>query len=451
MFRQKTSLTISSKFLLSKFFSPVSSKFIRMAHNHLPSELVRDSKPSIWVEFTALAAECGAVNLGQGFPDNPAPKFATDILKEISLHPEQTPWHQYTRGFGHPRLVNALAKLYSNTLQNHVNPQTDILITVGAYLALYYSFLGWLNKGDEVIVLEPAYDSYLPQIKMAGGVPVSVVMELSENPKTSEDYKLDLNKIESKITKKTKMLVLNNPHNPTGKLFTRKELEGLAEIAKKHDLIVIADEVYEWHVYPGHEMIRFATLPGMYERTITIGSAGKAFSVTGWKTGWAIGPSNLLQPLKSIHQNCIFTSITPIQEAIAQCFEKEIELIDAGKKSESYLFTGLSSQLESLRDRLVNSCSEAGLKPIVPQAGYFLMADFNSFDGPFKDAAGSSDLLDFRFVRWLCREKKLATIPPSAFYSDENKKGHDHFVRLCFFKKDSTLDAADEILKQFKK
>jgi kynurenine--oxoglutarate transaminase/cysteine-S-conjugate beta-lyase/glutamine--phenylpyruvate transaminase len=156
--------------------------------------------------------------------------------------------------------VNALAKLYSKTLQNQINPQTDVLVTIGAYLALYYSFLGWLNKGDEVIVLEPAYDSYLPQIKMGGGVPVPVVMELSDNPKTSGDYKLDLNKIESKITNKTKMIVVNNPNNPTGKLFTREELEGIAVLVRKHDLIVIADEVYEWHVYPGHEMIRFGEI-----------------------------------------------------------------------------------------------------------------------------------------------------------------------------------------------
>uniref|UniRef100_A0A7E4VCK3 Aminotran_1_2 domain-containing protein n=1 Tax=Panagrellus redivivus TaxID=6233 RepID=A0A7E4VCK3_PANRE len=413
-----------------------------------PSVHVQGAKASIWVEFTALAVECQAVNLGQGFPDNPAPTFATNHLKEIASHPEATAFHQYTRGFGHPRLVNALGRLYSRFLGLKVDPINDVLVTTGAYLALYYSFLGWLNEGDEVIVLEPAYDSYLPQIKMGGGVPVPVVMELAEGATGSEDYKLDLAKIESKITSKTKMLVLNNPNNPTGKLFTREELEGIAELVKKHDLIVVADEVYEWHVYPGHEMIRFASLPGMYERTITIGSAGKAFSVTGWKSGWAIAPAELLAPLKTIHQNCIFTQVTPVQEAIARGFEAELDLIEAGKTSESYLLHGLPSQLEALRDKLVASCRSAGLKPIVPQAGYFLIADFSSFDGPFKTDP-SPDPLDFRFVRWLCREKKLASIPPSAFYSEGHKAGNDHLVRLCFFKKEETLDAADRILQQF--
>lgn len=150
-----------------------------------------------------------------------------------------------------------MARLYSRLLGVQVNETDDILVTVGAYLALYYSMIGWLNPGDEVIVLEPAYDSYLPQIKMAGGVPVPLALDLKPNPKTSEDYILDLGKLRSKITDKTKMIVLNNPNNPTGKLYTREELEGIAKIATEFDLLVVADEVYEWHIYPGKEMIRF--------------------------------------------------------------------------------------------------------------------------------------------------------------------------------------------------
>uniref|UniRef100_A0A914D9G5 Aminotransferase class I/classII domain-containing protein n=1 Tax=Acrobeloides nanus TaxID=290746 RepID=A0A914D9G5_9BILA len=305
------------------------------------------------------------------------PKFVSDLLTEVSEHPERTDWHQYTRGFGHTRLVNVLANLYSRFLKNPVNPQTDVLVTVGAYLALYYSFLGWLDHGDEVIVMEPAYDSYVPQIKLAGGVPVPVVLSLAPNPTSSADYKLDISAIESKITPKTKMLILNNPHNPTGKLFSREELLALAELVKKHDLIVIADEVYEWHIYPGHEMIRFASLPGMYERTITIGSAGKAFSATGWKLGWALGPAQLLAPLKTIHQNCVFTCSTPTQEALARAFEMDLAIIEEGKFSESHLLTGLASELLPKRDLLAKGLREAGLTPIIPEAGYFMIADFS--------------------------------------------------------------------------
>ncbi|KAI6192199.1 Nkat-3 [Aphelenchoides bicaudatus] len=434
--------------------------FARMASNkqalanRLPSLTARNSTPSIWVEFTTLAVQCKAVNLGQGFPDSPMPETNSQFLKDIASHPERTDWHQYTRGYGHARLVKVLSKLYSRLLGVQVHETDDILVTVGAYLALYYSMIGWLNPGDEVIILEPAYDSYLPQVKMAGGVPVPLALDLKPNPKTSDDYVLDLDKLQSKITSKTKMIVLNNPNNPTGKLYTRAELEGIAKIAQEHDLLVISDEVYEWHIYPGKEMIRFASLPGIYERTITIGSAGKAFSATGWKLGWALGPSRLLDPLKVMHQNVVFTCSTPTQEAVARAFERELELIEAGKNEESYLLTGMAKELLPKRDRLAAYLKKAGMNPIIPDAGYFMIADFAQFDGPFK--SGTEDELDFRFVRWLCKEKKLATIPPSAFYSQENKPGRDHFIRLCFFKasffksKDETLAEAEKILEQMR-
>ncbi|KAI6210255.1 Kynurenine-oxoglutarate transaminase [Aphelenchoides besseyi] len=423
-----------------------------------PSEVARNSKPSIWVEFTTLAAECKAVNLGQGFPDAPMPQICADLLLKIAQHPERTDWHQYTRGFGHGRLVQILSKFYSRLLGVQVNPMDDVLVTVGAYLALYYSCIGWLNKGDEVIVIEPAYDSYVPQIRMAGGVPVPITLDLKPNATTSADYVLNIEKLRSKITDKTKMLILNNPNNPTGKLYNREELNAVAELAKEFDLLVVSDEVYEWHVYPGKEMIRFASLPDMYERTITIGSAGKAFSATGWKLGWALGPANLLQPLKAIHQNCVFTCPTVQQEAVAAAFEREFELVES-KSRESYLLYGMAAELLPKRDRLAAYLKKAGMNPIVPDAGYFMIADFQQFglliflflisivsDGPFKK--GDDGDLDFRFVRWLCREKKLATIPPSAFYSPEHKVGNDHFVRLCFFKKDETLEAAEKILEK---
>uniref|UniRef100_A0A8R1XR71 Cysteine-S-conjugate beta-lyase 2 n=1 Tax=Onchocerca volvulus TaxID=6282 RepID=A0A8R1XR71_ONCVO len=398
------------------------------------SERVKNIKPSVWVQFTALAAECEAVNIGQGFPDTPMPGFVAKMLENIAKHPERTDWHQYCRGFGHPRLTNALAKLYSSTL-----------VTVGAYLSLYYSFMGWLNDGDEVIVLDPAYDCYVPQIIMAGGIPIPVMLDLPLEPKSSKDYTLNVKAIEEKISKRTKMIVLNNPHNPTGKLFTQEELEKIADIVVRYNLLVVADEVYEWHVYGGKKMIRFASLPGMYKHTITIGSAGKAFSVTGWKLGWSVAPAELLEPLKRIHQNCVFTCSTPIQEAVAEAFEKELDIIKTNP-TESYLKKGITSDLIQQRDRMASILRCAGMKPIIPDSGYFMVADFSQLD---KAEDGSNDPLDFRFVRWLCREKKLAMIPNSAFYTDPNKEDNDHFIRACFFKSDKILDAAESILKSF--
>uniref|UniRef100_A0A915Q773 Aminotransferase class I/classII domain-containing protein n=1 Tax=Setaria digitata TaxID=48799 RepID=A0A915Q773_9BILA len=399
---------------------------------HRFAERVEDVKPSVWVEFTGLAAECKAVNIGQGFPDSPMPRFVARMLENVAQHPERTDWHQYSRGFGHPRLTNALAKVYSSTLGVNVNAQTNVLVTVGAYLSLYYSFMGWLNNGDEVIVLDPAFDCYVPQILMAGGVPIPVVLSLPADPKSSADYTLNVKTIEEKISERTKMIVVNNPHNPTGKLFTQEELEKIADIAGRHNLLVVADEVYEWHVYGGKKMMRFASLPGMYERTITIGSAGKAFSVTGWKLGWSVAPAELLEPLRRIHQNCVFTCPTPIQEAVAEAFEKELEILKTNP-AESYLKKGITLDLIRQRDRMASILRSAGMKPIIP------------------DSDETNDPLDFRFVRWMCREKKLAMIPNSAFYTDINKQDNDHFVRVCFFKTANMVENATETdLKTFK-
>ncbi|VDN02087.1 unnamed protein product [Thelazia callipaeda] len=410
------------------------------------SDRVKEVKPNIWVEFTSLAVECNAVNIGQGFPDTPAPDFVVKMLENVTKHPERTDFHQYTRSFGHPKLVHIL--LYSRTLGVDVDAQQNVLVTVGAYLSLYYAFMGWLNQGDEVIVINPAFDCYVPQILMAGGIPVSVVLELPSEFSSSADYTLDLKALEAKINQRTKMIVINNPHNPTGKLFTLKELEGIADIVQRHNLLVIADEVYEWHVYGGKRMHRFASLPNMYEHTITVGSAGKAFSVTGWKLGWSVGPAKLLEPLRRIHQNCIFTCPTPIQEAVAEAFEKEMDIMQSNP-TESYLKNGITLNLMEKRDRMASILQEVGMKPVIPDSGYFMVADFSNIDGPFKLANNTGDPLDFRFVRWLCREKKLAVIPNSAFYDNENKLKNDRFVRVCFFKSDEVLDAAEAILRSF--
>uniref|UniRef100_A0A0R3S065 kynurenine--oxoglutarate transaminase n=1 Tax=Elaeophora elaphi TaxID=1147741 RepID=A0A0R3S065_9BILA len=414
------------------------------------------------VEFTSLAAEYKAVNIGQGFPDTPMPRFVSGMLEDVAKHPERTDWHQYSQGFGHPRLTNALARLYSSTLGVNVDEQQNVLVTVGAYLSLYYSFMGWLNDGDEVIeriimyqsivsvvdfvvfsVLNPAFYCYVPQIRMAGSMgvrqytPIPVVFSLPLEPQSSKDYTLNVKVIEEKISKRTKMIVLNNPHNPTGKLFTQEELEKIAEIV--NHLLVVADEVYEWHVYGDKKMIHFASLPDMYKRTITIGSAAfnVAFNVTGWK---------LVSAQK----------LTVLQQAVIEAFEKELDIIKANRK-ESYLLKGITSELIQQRDRMASILRSAGMEPIIPGSGYFMVANFSQlgesvffedpeyslipkcyfryslFKCPFKITDGSNDPLDFRFVQWMCREKKLAMVPNSAFYTDSNKQSNDHFIRVCFF------------------
>uniref|UniRef100_A0A183BLC5 Aminotran_1_2 domain-containing protein n=1 Tax=Globodera pallida TaxID=36090 RepID=A0A183BLC5_GLOPA len=403
----------------------------RRKSKHCPSKIAQGTGKSIWVEFTALAIECDAVNLGQGFTDSPMPNFLARHLADIGKSPERIDFHQYTRGYGHQRLVKVLAKLYSRLLGVSVDAQSEVLVTVGAYLSLFYAFMGWLNPGDEVIIFEPAYDSYVSQIKMAGGVPVPVVLELDPEARRSSGYRLDMGLVRQKVTDRTKMIVLNNPNNPSGKLYSRAELEQLAELAREKDLLHIV-----------------ASLPGMYERTISIGSAGKVFSATGWKTGWSVAPKWLLDPMMKIHENCVFTCPTPTQEALARAFEEELGHLESGQREKSYLQSGIVLELVAKRNLLAKYLESAGFRPIIPDGGYFMIADFSHLDGPFKNEANSSgDPLDFEFCRWLCREKKLAAIPPSAFYSPENRKGNDHFIRLCFFKKDETLEKAIDILR----
>ncbi|CAI5440001.1 unnamed protein product [Caenorhabditis angaria] len=338
-----------------------------------PSELVKDIKPTVWTEFSTLAAQNQACNLGVGYADSPSPKILVEALKNL---PNDSLNHQYTRGFGHAQLVTILAKMYGELYGVKINALDDVMVTIGAYLALYYSILGWVNKGDEVLIMDPAYDCYQPQVKMAGGTPIIIPMNIPKNAKSSSEFYIDFDELESKITNKTKMLILNNPNNPTGKLWSRNELEKLAKIVKKHNLLVIADEVYEFHVYEKEEMIRFASLPEMWQRTISIGSAGKAFSATGWKLGWVIGPKNLLAPLKQLHQNCIHVCATPLQKAVADAFEKDWPNFYSNPQ-QSFLATGLSGELKKKRDSLAKSLEAANFKPILPQAGYFMLADFS--------------------------------------------------------------------------
>lgn len=241
-----------------------------------------------------------------------------------------------------------------------------------------------------VSVIEPAFDCYFPQVKFAGGTPISVVMKLKEGSKSASQFTIDFEELEKKINKRTKMIVINNPHNPTGKLFSREELQHIAELARNYDLIVVADEVYEFHVSQPKEMIRFgnlkhliltklncnlsASLPGMYERTISIGSAGKALSVTGWKLGWAIGPQHLLSPLKTISQNCVYTCPTPIQLAIARAFQQDWPKF-MENPNQSYLATGLPKEVMQKRKILANMLEKANFQTILPEAGFFMLAE----------------------------------------------------------------------------
>jgi len=404
---------------------------------------------SVWVEFGRMAAENQAVNLGQGFPDFFPPSFVTESIKDVAN--SSNPFsYQYTRGYGNPRLVKAVAELYTKLMGRPVDLYKEILITCGAYESLFCAHQGLVNPGDEVIIIEPFFDCYEPMIKVCGGVPVAVPLRPTKNGKngsvlTSEDWKLDVDELSSKFNKKTKAIIVNNPNNPLGKVFSLEELQMISELCIKHNVICISDEVYEWLVYKPKQHIRIATLPGMWDRTVTIGSAGKTFSVTGWKTGWSIGPQHLINAMCMIHQNSVYTCITPIQEAVANCFEHELKRMDT---PQGY-WNELPAELLPKRDMMAAFLAEVGMVPTIPEGGYFMLADISNID--FKEDPTSSEMRDSQFVKWLTKNKKLATIPTSVFYMDEHKHLAKNLVRFCFIKEDSTLEKAAGILREWKK
>ena len=377
---------------------------------------------TVFAEMSALAVATGSVNLGQGFPDYPGPPEVLDVARAAI----GTPADQYPPGPGRPELRAAVAEHVRRFRGTDLDPDTEVLVTAGATEALSATLLALLETGDEVVLFEPMYDCYAAGIAMAGGVARPVPLLPPEDG--AGPWTFDPADLRTAITPRTKLLLLNTPHNPTGKVFTRDELTVLAELATENDLLVLTDEVYEHLVFAGAEHVSLATLPGMRERTLVVSSAGKTFNVTGWKIGWISGPAALVAAVRTAKQFLTYVNGGPFQPAVA-----------AGLTLPDEYFAGAARDLQYRRDVLVRGLADGGVPVISPEATHFATVDVRPVQ---PDGDGLA------FCRALPERAGVVAVPTGVFYAPEHAHLGRHLVRFAFCKSDEVLGEAVERLRR---
>ena len=429
----------------------------------LASRLKGLDKPTVWHEFSPLAVENNSINLGQGFPDWDPPAFAMEAMNKAVDPSAGRNANQYARSYAHMPLAKVLAEDYSERFGREINPATEIATAVGCTNALFCALQGMISPGDEVILLEPAFDVYIAQTKMAGGIPKFVPLRTTDEDSSSgasanDKFKLDFDELETAITERTKAFILNTPHNPTGKMFNQEEMAQIAAIIKRNPHVtIIADEVYEHIVFEPETSphISIASLPGMYEHTLTLSSSGKTFSATGWKIGWAVGPPHLTGAVTSVQQWVNFSAPTPNQDAIAQCLIKAREPYEG---FESF-YKWVAAEYKRKRGLLVDALKVAGMEPIVPNGGFFIMTDTSKIDFPASYMEEVTVAMpcnpmprDWAMSRWMTKEVGVTAIPPSAFYDISTVHLAKNLLRFAYCKGDETiLEAHKRFEKYFSK
>ncbi len=373
----------------------------------MPNSIFSSCGTSIFEIMSRLSDQHGAINLGQGFPEGLEP----EELIEAAVEAMRAGPHQYPPMMGLPALRQAVAENARRFLGLEADWEKEILVTSGATEALCDAFLGLLERGDEVIVFEPVYDSYGPIIRRAGCNPVPVRLE-------PPDWTLPRERILAAITPRTRAIVVNTPMNPIGKMFDAEELRFLADCMLRHDLVAIADEVYEHLVFDGRKHVSLFAFPDVRDRVVRIGSAGKTFSVTGWKVGYVMADARLLTPIARAHQFVTFTTSPALQAAVA-----------VGLRLPDAYFIGLKNALQTRRDLLVAGLRQVGFDPQPAPATYFVTSSFEKLDGGGDEA----------FCRRMTIEAGVTAVPLSAFYSQHGPAGH---LRFCFAKTQPTLEAA---------
>jgi N-succinyldiaminopimelate aminotransferase len=375
---------------------------------------------TIFTEINMLAQQYNALNLGQGKPDFDAP---SDVIAQLAEALQAGKYNQYAPGPGTVSLRKAVADHAARFYNMEIDPTSSVIVTAGATEGILSAVLGLVDPGDEVIVIEPFYDSYVPDIIMAHAVPVYVPL----HPPT---WTFDPDELRAAFHKNTRALILNTPQNPSGRVFTRQELTLIAELCIEHDVTVISDEVYEHLLFAGAQHIPIATLPGMFERTVTISSSGKSFNATGWKIGWVYGHPDLVEGVARAHQFVTFAVHHPTQEAVAYALNLP-----------STYFEEFQEMYEAKLKLMMSALDSGGFKYCVPEGTYFIMADYSAiFDGT-----------PVEFTRHLIKDIGVACIPPESFCSQEHAHIGSGYVRFSFCKSDEMLRQAKERLAQLSK
>jgi methionine aminotransferase len=361
---------------------------------------------SIFTTMSALAQEHRAINLGQGFPDFPMSEELIDLVSK-AMHDQ---FNQYAPMAGWLPLREAIAEKISFLYQRAVHPDTDITITPGGTYALYTAFTTILQPGDEVIVFEPAYDSYIPAIELNGAkaVPIALV---------HPDYHIDWNQVKAACTSRTRAILINTPHNPTGAVWSEQDIASLRSVVEGTDIIIISDEVYEHLIFDGYKHHSILRYPDLFSRSFVCFSFGKVYNCTGWKLGYAVAPSNLMQEFRKIHQFNCFSCHTPVQVALSTFLQQREPYVQLGPA------------MQERRDAFVSLLKDSRFDLLPSHGSYFILATYDRI----------SQESDTDFAIRLTREAGVTTIPVSAFYADRQD---NKVLRFCFAKKQETLEAA---------
>lgn len=379
-------------------------------HSKLPAQGI-----TIFSIMTAMAQRLNALNLSQGFPDFPAPPDLLQALSEATL----AGYNQYAAGDGLVPLREQLAQLFLNRDQLKLDPLTEITITAGATIAIFSAIQAIVHADNEVIIFDPSYDSYAPSVQLVGAKAIHI-------PLNAPEFCVDWNQVKSAITNKTRMVIVNTPHNPTGAIWSKQDWLNLIELIQDKNIVVLSDEVYEHLIYDSEQHYSALSFPELRDRSFVVGSFGKTFHVTGWKTGYCVASPQLMQVFRQVYQFANFCGVTPVQMALATYMQQHPEHI-----------AGLSEFYQNKRDLFISGIQDSKFHFIPSQGTFFQNVDYSLI---------RPDLEDVEMCKFLAEEHKIVAIPVSVFYKQapENLR----LIRFCFAKKDETLLQACEILNQ---